>query len=66
MEATAVAAIYPTSPTNGSLTLSNNINNPEFIASLLQLYECQHYVFGLCVTLYALIFYFVKAVVVDP
>ena len=46
--------------------MNYNINQPEFIASILKKYDNYYYIFGLLVTLYMFVFYFIKVVFIDP
>ena len=50
----------------GSISLSYNINSPEFIASTLSLRQYYYHYFGWLLTLYLAIFYFIKGVVLLP
>ena len=65
MDQNTVQTILPSSQ-GGDLKLSYNINQPEFVASTLRLHSHFYYLFGIMVTIYIIIFYFLKAVVINP
>jgi hypothetical protein len=66
MQSTAVKSVLPSTSQSGSLQLSYNINQPEFVASTLKLHAHFFHVFGIVVTIYIFIFYLFKAVVINP
>ena len=66
MQSSAVKAVLPTTSQSGDLKLGYNINQPEFVASTLKLYNHFFYIFGIVVTIYMFAFYFVKSVIIEP
>jgi hypothetical protein len=57
--------ILPSATHGGNLQLSYNINQPEFLASTLQVRSYPYHFFGYFLCLYLLVFYFFKGVVLD-
>ena len=66
MGSSAVQSTFPFVQQTGTLSLSYNINEPEFVESTLQLHDHYYHLFGIVVTVYMVFFYFIKVVFVSP
>jgi hypothetical protein len=58
--------MLPSATHSGSLLVSYNIGQPEFFMSAAKAQSYYYHFFGAFLTAYVLVFYFIKAVVVDP
>jgi hypothetical protein len=63
MSSSVVSSVLPSASHGGGLYLNYNANQPEFMASLQQLNSYYYWIFGLIVTLYMILFYGAKMVV---
>lgn len=63
MSSSAVSTVLPSASHGGGLYLNYNTNQPEFIASLQKLNSYYYWIFGLIVTLYMILYFAAKMVI---